>query len=180
MKPEEPQYVCHACIRDRFLSKQVEKEGTRAECTYCRATKSAFTLADLSNRIHEVLEWHFIPVPECDVPELFRQGLNDTEAVIEEIAGLEQGIAADVREYLFNRLDRTVNVAEREENPYNPGIWYGERETDTSDLRSAWWDFKEEVRSRARFFGAITVATLDRIFEDLASPQNVLGQTSNS
>ena len=169
LKPEEPQYVCHACIRDKFLSKQVEKEGTRGKCTYCCATKSAFTLAELSYRIHHVLKGHFITVPECDVPEQFRQGLNDTEAVIEEIAGLDQGIAADVREYLFNRLDRTVNVAEREENPYNHGILYVERETDTSDFRSAWWDFKEEIRSRARFFGAITVATLDRIFEDLAS-----------
>ena len=169
LKPGEPQYVCHACIRDKFLAEQVEKEGTRAECTYCRATKTAFTLADLSYRIHQVLKGHFIPVSEDDIPEQFRQGLNDTETVIEEIAGLEQSIAADVREYLFNRLDRTVNVAKREENPYNRWMLYVERETDTSDLRSAWWDFKEEIRSRARFFGAITVATLDKIFEDLAS-----------
>ena len=169
MKPEGSQYVCHACIGDKVLAQRVEKEGTRAECTYCRATKTAFTLADLSNRIDEVLEGHFIPIPEDDVPEQFRQGLNDTETVIEEVAGLEQGIAADVREYLFNRLALTVNVAGGEENPYNHGMLYVEREADTSALRSAWWDFKEEIRSRARFFGATTAATLDRIFENLAS-----------
>ena len=169
MRPAGPQYVCNACIGDKFRAKQVEKEGTREECTYCRATDTAFTLADLSNRIHRVLEEHFIPVLECDVPEQFRQGLNDTEAVIEEVAGLEQNIAADVREYLFNRLVRTVNVVEGEENPYSHGMLYVEREADTSGLRSAWWDFKEEIRSRARFFGATTAATLDRIFENLAS-----------
>ena len=177
MKLEGPQYVCHACVGDKVLAKQVEKEGTRAECTYCRATKTAFTLADLSNRIHEVLEGHFIPVPEYDVPEQFRRGLDDTETVIEEVAGLEQGIAADVREYLFNRLTWTVNVAGGEENPYSHGMLYVEREVDTSDLRSAWWDFKEEIRSRARFFGATTAAMLDRIFENLASLRTVWGSS---
>ena len=169
LKPEGPQYVCYACIGDKFLAEQVEKEGTREECTYCRATNTAFTLADLSNRIHRVLKEHFIPVPECDVPEQYRQGLNDTEAVIEEVAGLEQDIAAAVRDCLFKRLAQTENVAGGEENPYNHRMLYVEHEADTSDFRSAWWDFKEEIRSRARFFGATTAATLDRIFENLAS-----------
>ena len=176
MKPEGPQYVCHACIGDKFLAKQVEEEGTREECTYCRATNTAFTLADLSNRIHRVLEEHFIPVPECDVPEQFRQGLNDTEAVIEEVAGLEQDIAAAVRDCLFKRLAQTENIAGGEENPYNHRMLYGEHEADTSDLRSAWWDSKEEIRSRARFFGATTAATLGRIFEDLASLRTIWGK----
>ena len=176
MKPEGPQYVCHACIGDKVLAKRVEKEGTRAECTYCRATKTAFTLADLSNRIHEVLEGHFIPVSEDDVPEQFRQGLNDTETVIEEVAGLEQGIAADVREYLFNRLDKTVNVAGGEENLYSHGMLYVERETDTSNFRSAWRDFKEEIHSRARYFGATTEYTLDKIFGNLESLKSLLGR----
>ena len=175
MKREEPQYVCHACIGDKFLAKQVEKEGAQAECIYCCATKSAFTLADLSCRIQHVLKGHFIPVPECDVPEQSRHG-RDAEAIIQAVAGIDQDIAADVREYLFNRLGRTVNVAEREENPYNQGMLYLEPEADTSGLRSAWWDFKEESRSRARFFGATTEATLERIFEDLASLRAIWGK----
>ena len=81
-----------------------------------------------------------------------------------------------MREYLFNRLGRTVNVAEGEENPYSHGMLYNEREADTSGLRSAWWDFKVEIRSRARFFGATTAATLDRIFENLASLGTVWGK----
>ena len=177
MKPGEPQYVCHACIGDKFLAEQVEEEGTREECTYCRATNTAFTLADLSNRIHRVLEEHFEPIPEDDPPEQFGQGLYDTEAVIKEVARLEQNIAADVREYLFNKLDATVNVAEREENPSSQGMLYVKREPDTSGLRLAWWDFKEEIRSRARFFGATPAATLDKIFENLASLRTLQGNS---
>ena len=177
MKPEGPQYVCQACIGDKFLAKQVEEEGTREECTYCRATNTAFTLADLSNRIHQVLEEHFIPVPKCDLPEQFRLGLDDAETVIEEVAGLEQDIAAAVGDYLFKRLAQTVNVAERAENPYSDGMLYAESGIDTSGLRLAWWAFKEEIRFRARFFGDTAEATLDRIFENLASLGTVWGKS---
>ena len=169
--------MCHACIGDKLLAEQVEIEGTREECTYCRATKTALTLADLSDRIHRVLGEHFELTSQEDLPEPFRQGLEDAEIVIKKVAGIGQAIAADVREYLFNTQGRTVNVAAGEGNPYSHGMLYDESEADTSELRSAWWDFKEELHSRARFFGATTVATLDRIFENLASLETAWGKT---
>ena len=173
MNPEESRYVCHVCIGDQVLTKQVEEENTPAECSYCQLTKPALTLAGLSNRIRQVLEEHFIPVPENDDPEQSRQGLKDIEAVIEAVAHLEQGIAADVREYLFNRQACTVNVAGGEENHYSHGMLYEEREADTSDLRSDWWALNEAIRSRARFFGATTVDILDKIFENLDSLRTI-------
>ena len=168
--------MCHACIGDKFLAEQVEKEGTREECTYCRGTKTALTLADLSDRIHRVLKEHFKLTLQDDLTEQSRQGPDDAETVIENVARIEQCIAADVRENLFNRFAQTVDVVEGEENPYSDGMLYGEPEVDTSGLRSAWWDFKEEIRSRARFFGATTAAILDRIFENLASLGTVRGK----
>ena len=120
MKPGEPQYVCHACIGDKFLAEQVEKEGAREECTYCRATNTAFTLADLSNRIHRVLEEHFEPIPEDDPPEQFRQGLYDTEAVIKEVARLEQNIAADVRGIFVQQAGCDGKRRRKREKPFQP------------------------------------------------------------
>ena len=67
-------------------------------------TNTAFTLADLSDSILRVLEDHFELTLQDDLTEQFRQGSDDAETVIEEVAGLEQDIAADVRGYLFNRL----------------------------------------------------------------------------
>ena len=176
LKPEEPQYVCHCCIRDEFLAKQVEQEGNRVECSYCHTRNAALTLADMSNRIHKVLEEHFEHIPDDDLPEQYRDSLPDVETVIEDVAGLKQHIAVDVRKYLLNKLAQTVNVVEGEENPYSHRMLYNEREADTSHFRSAWWDFKEEIRSWARFFGATTAATLDRIFENLASLRTIWGR----
>ena len=170
MKPGWPQYLCHACIGDKFLAEQVEKEGTREECTYCRGTKTALTLEDLSDRIHRVLEEHFELTEQC------RQGSDDAETVIRDVARIEQCIAADVKENLFNRFAQTVDVVEGDENPYSDGMLYVESEVDASGLRSDWWEFKEEIRSRARFLGATTAAILDRIFENLASLVTVLGK----
>ena len=176
LKPEEPSYVCHACIGDQFLANQVKKDGTQAKCTYCGATKTAFTLADLSCRIHKVLEEHFDPVPDDDVEERWKGVFDDAETVIDKVANPKGSIATDVRDYLFKRLAQTENVAGGPENPYNHRMLYLERAADTSDLRSAWWDFKEEIRSHARFFGATTAATLDRIFEDLVSLSTIWGK----
>ena len=120
-----------------------------------------------------MLEEHFETIPEDESPEQFRQAIYDTETVIKKVAGLEQDIAAAVRDHLPNRPARTVNVAGREENPSSPGMLYQEHEADTSDLRLAWWDFTEEILSRARFFGSTTEATLKRIFENLDSLRTV-------
>ena len=165
------------CLHRRQVSSRAGGEkGTREECTYCRGTKTALTLADLSDRIHRVLKDHFKLTPQDDLTEQSRQGSDDVETVIENVARIEQCIAVDVRENLFNRFAQTVDVVEGEENPYSDGMLYGEPEVDTSGLRSAWWDFKEEIRSRARFFGATTAAILDRIFENLASLGTVWGK----
>ena len=117
MKPERPQYVCHACIGDKFLAEQVEKEGTREECTYCRGTKTALTLEDLSDRIHRVLEEHFEHTLRDDLTEQCRQASDDAETIIENVARIEQCIAADVREHLFNRFAQTVDVVGRQGQP---------------------------------------------------------------
>ena len=177
MKPERPQYVCHACIGDKFLAEQVEKEGTREECTYCRGTKTALTLEDLSDRIRRVLEEHFELRPRDDLTEQCRQASDNAETIIKDVARIEQCIAADVREHLFNRCAQTVDVVEGKDNPSSGGMLYVEPEVSTSGLHSAWWDFKEEIRSRARFFGATPAATLDRIFENLASLETVRGKS---
>ena len=176
LKSEGTQYVCHACIDDTVLSKQVEEEGAQTECSYCHTTRAAFTLADLSNRIHQVLEEHFDPVPDDDVEEQWKGVFDDAETVIDKVANPKGSIATDVRDYLFERLAQTENVTGVEENPYNLRMLYLEKEADTSGLRSAWWNSKEEISSRARFFGATTAATLDRILEDLASLKTIWGK----
>ena len=188
MNPEEPRYVCHACIGDKVLTKQVE-ESTQAECSYCHLTKPAVTLAELSNRIHQVLEEHFeqiymppelpddVPHPENYIWDQLPNDLEDIDTVIGKVANIPRRIVTDVRKLLFYRLAWKVNIEEGEENPYEYGTFYRELETDPTDYRLVWRDFREHVRSRARYFGTSTEGNLDNIFNNLIALNTYWGDT---
>ena len=176
MKSGEPRYVCHDCIGDKVLKKQVEEEGTRAACSYCHTARAALTLTDLSDRINQVLKEHFKPIPKDDHQEHWKEPLDDVETVIEKVADLKQGIAADVRDDLFNRFAKRVSVENGEENPYSARTLYEVSEIDLSDFLRAWRDFRGEIHSRARFFGATTEVKLKKIFANLTSLKTVGGK----
>ena len=173
LNPNQTKHVCQACISDKFLTELVEKKSFQAECSYCHATQVVITLVDLSNLIHQVLGEHFEPIPEDDFPEQYGFSLPDVETVIEEVAGLEQKIARDVKDYLLNHSSWTLNVSGEEKSAYSDDILYIEREADTTDFRSIWWGFKEEIQTRARYFGATTSATLEAVFENLAALRTI-------
>ena len=188
LKPDETRFVCHGCIGDKLLAEQVARKGTQSVCSYCQLSKAALTLADLSNRIHQVLEEFFEPIPiqyeddvvppEDNLTQQWRDYLEDTETVIGRIANLKRCIASDVRDNLFNKVASAVNIEEGEENPYSHRMLYLERETDSTDFRLAWREFREEIHSRARFFGASTEGRLDEIFANLTSLTTFWGDTA--
>ena len=181
MEPEQPGHVCHACIEDQVLAQQVEETGTHAKCSYCHLEGITTTLTELADRIHKVLEEHFEPIPTLLETEnvelaprvalsgLLRSYLDDTETIIGKIAGLDPSIASDVREILFNGFAGNENTSEGEKNAYDRDMLYKEQEIDPSNFRSAWWDFRDEIQSRARYFGTTAVARLDEIFANLNS-----------
>ena len=174
MGSERPTYVCHACIGDKALAQQVEEAGTYARCSYCHAAGMAITLKELSDRIRQVLEEHFGPTPillESEDIEL-ETGVypEDTETVINSIAKLDYSIAREVREFLFNRFAESADASKGDENPYNSDMLYKEREGDPSGYRLAWWEFRDEIQSKARYFGTKAADRLDEIFADLNSP----------
>ena len=179
MGSERPTYVCHACIGDKALAQQVEEAGTYARCSYCHAAGMAITLKELSDRIRQVLEEHFGPTPillESEDIEL-ETGVypEDTETVINSIAKLDYSIAREVREFLFNRFAESADASKGDENPYNSDMLYKEREGDPSGYRLAWWEFKDEIQSKARYFGTKAAERLGDIFANLNSPTTFWG-----
>ena len=174
MESEETRYVCHACIGDEVLAQQVENGGTQGKCNYCFAAGPAVDVSELSDRIQQVFEGHFEPISlfldeqTDDYWFHLRSYLEDTETVIERVAGLNSSIANHVRELLFNRFAEVTDPTEMAENLYHKDMFYQEREGDPSEFRLAWWEFRNEIQYRARFFGT-TAASLGKIFADLDS-----------
>ena len=172
-------YVCHACIGDSFLAKQVVSEGTRAECRYCDRVSEALPLDELAERIHEVLQSHFELTPS--VPEgieftLAREGLWERPGllvadVIADIAGIDEKIATDVRELLSDRYGYRA-IKDGEEDPYSSDACYEERGAEDT----AWKMFCDHIRSYGRFFNSYAEDELNRIFGDLGIQKTFHGK----
>ena len=188
MNAREPRYVCHKCIGDTTLAKQVEEESRLAECSYCHRLMAALALEELSDRIGQVMEELFEPIappsrrpedasgPEESASEPWWEDMEDTEAVIERIADIDPPIAIDIRGYLFDKYQSLGDMEEEEHrNPYSAETWHIEKEPESSGLRIAWRDFRGEIHSRARFFGPPTGANLEEIFANLTSLKTLWG-----
>ena len=181
MGHENPKYVCYTCIDDEVLAQQVEEAGTHTKCSYCHVANSAMTITILSDRIHQVMEEHFEPInallesgnielePGVDLWSHLSSYLENSETVIGRIAGLNAGIAGDVRGILFSRFAENVKPGEGEENPYDRDMFYQEREGDPSEFRLRWWEFRDKIQYRARFFNTTAAARLEEIFANLNS-----------
>ena len=178
----------HECIGDTTLAKQVEEESQPAECSYCHRLMTALAFEELSDRIGQVMEELFAPIappsgrdedasgPEERAPEPLWEDMEDTEAVIERIAGIDSPIAIDVREYLFDKYQSLGDMKEEEHrNPYSAETWHKEKEPVSSGLRIAWRDLRGEIHSQARFFGPATGTKLEEIFANLTSLKTLWG-----
>ena len=175
LKEGQEQFVCEGCIGDPKLAEQVRKEANPGKCSYCHLIQPGLALEELADRIHQVIEEHFEPIgldlsslddtsPSNDsAPEPWWEFFDDSETVILKTADLGPAITADVKEHLANKYGVVKKNTEGAENPYDDRMLYKERESDPSGMREAWWEFKEEIHSRARFFGAIAKDRLDKI-----------------
>lgn len=168
--------ICHRCIRDPFLVKEVRTKGNPAECSYCVEKCNVLPLENLAERIHEVLQEHFDLTsshPRDFENFLVQEGLwvrsgDFVEDVIADVAGVSREIATDLRELLLDRYGLSYgDLKDGEEDPYDTDACYEERAADDRDFRETWEVFRDEIRSRVRFFSTYAEEALDHIFGDL-------------
>jgi hypothetical protein len=169
-------YICHACIGDTFLKREVRRDGRKRECHFCGKTREAWPLDELAERIQGVIEEHFRVTPSDPRDEGFaydkdmdweRRG-DPAADVIAEIAGLEPESAEAVRERLSEKTYYDAFEGGYED-PFGSDTYYEEGRPDPHGFRESWEFFRQEIRSRSHFFGRYAQRALDEIFGDLAS-----------
>ena len=174
---DDEKRVCHNCIGDDFLSEEIKASGSPLKCTYCACTKESINLYDLSDRVHGVIEEHFVRTPSepnwiDDM--LIREGLIDiwlpdgqqTQNLIFDVANVSEEIAEDVAETLAGRYAYEAGK-HGEENPYDSEAYYVERSANDTEFRLSWESFCDEIMYRERFFPQSAEPVLGEIFEDL-------------
>jgi HEPN/RES N-terminal domain 1/RES domain len=169
-------YICHGCIGDSFLKKEVRREGGRRQCHFCGKTRKAWPLDELAERVEGVIEEHFRITPSDPRDEGFaydkdmdweRRG-DPVDDVIAEIAGLEPEAAKAVRDRISEKTSWDAHEGGYVD-PFGSDAYYEEGRPDTYGFHESWEFFRREIRTRSRFFGRSAQRALDEIFGDLAS-----------
>ena len=181
MAPQEndSKYICYDCIGDEFLSEEVKTNGSPIQCSYCSSSSKTITLEELSNRVHGVVEEHFVRTPsEPNWMDfiLMREGMIDVwlpdgqqaEYLTMDIANVSEEISGDVARTLSGRYAYWAGKY-GEENPYDSEAYYEESNPDDIDFRHGWQSFRNELMYRERFFPQIAEPVLAEIFGDLGA-----------
>lgn len=174
---DDEKHVCHDCIGDDFLSKEVKTTGTSISCTYCSCIKESISLESLSDRVHGVIEEHFVRTPSEPnwmdsllikerIIDFWMPDGQETQHIIFDIANVSEEIAKDVAEILEGRYAYRA-AKDGYENPYDSEAHYEERSPDDAQFRSSWESFCHEIMYEERFFPQGAEPVLREIFGDL-------------
>jgi hypothetical protein len=173
---QEGIYICHGCIGDEYLKAEVRHEGRRRACEFCGKLRKAWPLDELAARVQDVVVEHFRITPSDPRDEVYaydkdsaweRRG-DPVADVIAELAGLEPEPAEAVRARISEKTGYDAFDGGYED-PFGSDTYYEEGRPDTFGFRESWQFFREEIRTRSRFFGRAAQQALDEIFGDLAS-----------
>ena len=175
---DNAKYVCHACISEDILAAEVKGINRVGICSYCGSEREVATLWHLADRIHTVLQREHQVTPSTPVGGIDhfmaaegkweRRG-DSVASVIAEMAGLNKEIARDIRDLLTNLHDYEAIRYGDGEPLYDTEAMYEPRIPDDSQFQVTWKTFREQVQTRARFFGPEAEEMLHFIFGDLTS-----------
>lgn len=187
MIDEERLSICHECVSDKFLKKEIQAEGKQGKCSYCKKARKIIKLKWLAERIHSAFEEHFYLTSDEPTP-LESALLSDNESdydwerhgepvnvLIQDIAGVNEDVANDVQEYLSFYFGGYYK--DFEENPYGDEARYEENPPDNYAFQESWDFFCQEIRYRARFFSQSAEGVLDEFFSDLDSLRTFDGKS---
>ena len=187
MIDEEQLNICHECVGDEFLKKEVRVEGKRGKCSYCEKSRKVVPLPWLADNIRAAIEEHFYLTSNEPTPLEYAL-LSDKESsydwerhgqevnyLIQDMAEVNDSVANDVQAYLS--FYSGGDPKDFEENPYDEVACYEERPPDTYGFKESWDFFRQEITFRARFFSQFAEQILDELFSNLDSLKTYDGKS---
>lgn len=169
----DAKWICSACVREAFLSKETQSSGKHAVCSYCGAHGPAFGLEAIAERIEQAFDDHYTrTASEPDAWETHleagygwtRKGMVLNEA-IQLAAGIDEAPAIDVAEALEEKhapWDEKDSFGE--EAPFSSTAHYERRSPSFIGLHLSWHDFEQSLKTKARFFSRTAEDLLARVF----------------
>ena len=169
--------ICHHCVREPYLSREIAENGAECRCSYCKRQTSTYALAKLADRVETAFEQHYRCSPPDPTPEE-RAHVDPSEfewsphgqpvvLAIEGAAEIPPDAAADVQRILESRhYDKHTDRA-GEQTEFCSDAFYDERDADDSHWREQWFELEHTIKTQGRFFGHHAKELLAEAFDGI-------------
>ncbi|MGA3846819.1 RES family NAD+ phosphorylase [Ralstonia nicotianae] len=171
--------ICHECVRESFLSAQIEQSAPVATCDYCGELLASLTIEELADRIETAFEEHYNRT--SDQPNSWEERMladkeshydweRDGTPVVDAIADaaeIPQGAAEDVLAILEERHGDFDKDAMGEESEFSSDSYYEEKNPDDQGWQEEWHNFEHSLKTQARFFSHTAANHLAQVFGDI-------------
>lgn len=171
--------ICSACVREAFLSDEIEQTGEEAECSYCTETAPCWTIEALADRIEIAFGDHYART--SNQPDSWQERMmadkessyewyRDGDLVIDAIetaAEIPPAAAANVQEILSERHAEFGSDYIGEEAEFSSDSCYAEISSSDQAWHKEWHDFEEGLKTEARFFSRAAAAHLAAVFGNI-------------
>ncbi|AXV74046.1 hypothetical protein CJO75_12630 [Ralstonia solanacearum] len=171
-----PKRICHECVRESFLSAEIEQSAPEATCDYCGEPLASLTIEDLADRIQTAFEEHYNRT--ADQPDSWQERmLADRESnydweregapvvdAIADAAMIPREAAEDVLAILEERHGDFGKGTMGEESEFSSDSYYEEKRPDDQGWQEEWRDFEHSLKTQARFFSHTATNHLAQVF----------------
>ena len=172
-------YVCADCIDDHVVKEEIEREGKRRRCSYCKKRGHAVAIEWIADWVDEVYS-AFVGQAEhtpyfpnnSDRVEYRQNGSTPTEIVTEMLECDVDNIASDVVSELSSRHSYRA-MKDGETDIYEDGNDVFEIAIPrSSEIKETWQSFCQLIKHDRRFFNETAAKLLREIIDPIVHPQS--------
>jgi hypothetical protein len=182
------QFVCYQCVREKYLSAEIIREGSKQSCSYCDGLAEAYSIGKMAERIATVFEEHYFRTsdqPEgweyslMSDPELDYEWERKGEPVIWAIvnaADVSEKVASDIREVLDDENSDFDKDGLGEETEFSSDSYYEQKGASDGTWREEWDAFERSLKTDARFFSRKAQTLLASVFKGIDKMSSMDGR----
>jgi len=173
--------ICHACVGEVFLRKEILDNGDLADCSYCGVSAHCYEISRIADRIETAFAQHFRRT--SDQPNSWQYSAlsdrestydweRDGEPVVDAIlnaADISLTAAEDIQRVLEEKHSDFDAARMGDETDFSSESCYEKTSGQNAENEwgEKWHAFERSLKTEARFFSRSATADLKSVFEDI-------------
>lgn len=177
-KSESDKYVCSECIDDFIVKAEIEADGRRRKCSYCKEVGRTVAIEEVADRVEDVYPMMMGEVErtpyfyeDSDKVDYRQNGDTPNNLICEMLGCAYQEVADDVTAELSSRHGYEA-FKDGEHDIYDDSNdIYTLRIPRSREVERTWHSFCESIKHSHRFFNDAATQYLSEILEPIVNPK---------